>query len=211
MSKEKKRPDFHYEDLLNGLACGIDEAGRGPLAGPVVASAVIIPHEIRDMDFIAELNDSKKLSKKKRALLYDLIQEHCHVGVGIVSPQEIDKINILQATFKAMKLATLDLDIKPEWLLIDGSQAPLAKNYKIKTLVKGDSLSCSIAAASIIAKQTRDKIMHDLAKIEPEFGWDTNSGYGTKKHIEAIHTSGISKHHRISFEPIKSKVLDENL
>lgn len=202
-------PSFDIEDRLDGLAAGIDEAGRGPLAGPVVASAVIIPSDVRDMDFIQSLNDSKKVTKKRREALYPLIKQHCIVGVGIVEPRDIDSLNILQATFKAMKLATANLSecihyTKPEWLLIDGNKAPLSKHYKIKTVVKGDSLSCSIAAASIIAKVTRDSIMEELHEKYPHYGWNSNAGYGSQSHRDAITQHGYTIHHRKSFEPVKS-------
>lgn len=197
-------PSFLYENNLNGLCAGVDEVGRGPLAGPVVAAAVIIPEPVRDLPFVRDLNDSKKLSAKKREAVFDDIHTHCIVGVGMASVQEIDRINILQATFLAMKRAVVALPQKPEWLLIDGNRAPQSDHYKIKTLIKGDSLSRSVAAASIIAKVTRDRMMTELALEYPEFGWASNAGYGAASHIDAIKTLGFTPHHRRSFEPVKS-------
>ena len=198
-------PDFSYEDNCdisgNARVCGLDEVGRGPLAGPVVASCVVIPKEKRGLDFVADLNDSKKLSPQKREYLYDKIMEHFPCSIAEISPEEIDEINILQASLKAMKLAH-DKVGAIEYALVDGNKAPnLSSN--ITTIVKGDSKSKSIAAASILAKVHRDRIMLKLARQYPHYGWESNSGYPTKQHREAIIEHGITEHHRKSFAPVR--------
>ena len=175
--------------------CGIDEVGRGPLAGPVVACAVILPKD----EEILYLNDSKKLSEKKREELFDIIQEKAvAIGIGIVEPKRIDKINILQATYEAMRIAISKLSIRPNLLLNDAVTIP---NVDIKQipLIHGDTLSASIAAASIIAKVTRDRLMLKYDKEYPEYSFSKHKGYGTKLHDEAIKKFGLSKIHRLSF------------
>lgn len=175
--------------------CGIDEAGRGPLAGPVVAGAVILP---KDQD-ILYLNDSKKLSAAKREELYDVIMEKAiAVGVGFATPQRIDEINILQATYEAMRQAINELGIKPDILLNDAVTIPQV-NTKQVPIIKGDAKSVSIAAASIIAKVTRDRLMLEYDKVMPEYGFASNKGYGSKQHIEALEQFGASSIHRKSF------------
>ena len=201
------RPDFSLEDSLNTLSCGIDEVGRGPLAGPVVAACVYIPDDIRDSAWVKELNDSKKISAKKRENLCALIKTHCQYGIHICDVDEIDALNILQATLKSMQQAFLAFQQKTQvtavHALVDGNKAPQLP-CPVTTVVKGDSKSASIAAASILAKVTRDAIMTDLSKDFPHYGWHSNVGYGAKVHIEAIHTHGVTPHHRRSFEPVKS-------
>ncbi|MDD8019229.1 MAG: ribonuclease HII [Bacteroidota bacterium] len=174
---------------------GVDEAGRGPLAGPVVASAVIF-----EKNFLIEgVNDSKKLSEKKREELYHHIYEHAlSIGVGIVSHEVIDRINILQASFLAMNKALENLKLQPEQLLVDGNFFRHEK-YPVENIIKGDSLSHSIAAASIIAKVNRDAMMRDLDEEFPNYGFAKHKGYGTKQHIEAIRKHGYSPIHRRSF------------
>lgn len=175
--------------------CGIDEVGRGPLAGPVVACAVILPKD----EEILYLNDSKKLSEKKREELFDIIQEKAvAIGIGIVEPKRIDEINILQATYEAMRIAISKLSIRPNLLLNDAVTIP---NVDIKQipLIHGDTLSASIAAASIIAKVTRDRLMLKYDKEYPEYSFSKHKGYGTKLHDEAIKKFGLSKIHRLSF------------
>ncbi len=196
-------PSFEIEKsfALSNIA-GIDEAGRGPLAGPVVASAVIFKDIDGCHDFIKELDDSKKLSAKKRDILFDTIKEIAHVGIGIATVQEIDTYNILQATFMAMNRAIDGLCIKPDIALIDGNHNPKGAKVKTHPVIKGDNKSFSIAAASVIAKVTRDRIMRDLDKVYPQYNWKSNSGYGVKAHIEAINTFGITEHHRKTFAPI---------
>ena len=177
------------------VVCGVDEAGRGPLAGPVCAAAVILPAHLD----LPGLTDSKKLTDKRRRELFPLIKEQAIAyGIGLASEQEIDEINILQATFLAMERALAQLSVRPELALIDGNRE---KDFGIpvKTVVKGDSLSANIAAASILAKVTRDDMMLELAKQYPEYGFDIHKGYGTKAHYEALRTHGASPVHRDSF------------
>jgi len=175
--------------------CGIDEAGRGPLAGPVCAAAVILPKGLE----IAGLNDSKKLTDKKRRELYDVIIEQAEAyGIAFASEQEIDEINILQATFLAMERAVKALGVQPDLALVDGNRAP-ALGMPVKTVVKGDSLSASIAAASILAKVTRDRLLEKLDEAYPQYGFAVHKGYGTKRHYEALREFGPSPVHRVSF------------
>ena len=177
------------------LICGIDEAGRGPLAGPVCAAAVILPLGLE----IEGLNDSKKLTEKKREKLYDVIIEKAVAyGIAFADEKEIDDINILQATFLAMKRATEKLSIKPDYALVDGNRMP---NLDIdgETIVSGDALSPSIAAASILAKVTRDRLMLEYDKQYPEYQFAKHKGYGTKVHTEAIKEFGPSAIHRLTF------------
>ena len=190
--------DKKYFSKYN-IVAGIDEAGRGPLAGPVVAASVIFDGKT----CIEGVNDSKKISEKKRISLYsDIVSEALHVGIGIVHSDEIDEINILNATKKAMKLSILDLGVIPDFLLVDGNQIEFS-DYKQESIVKGDSKSFSIAAASIIAKVTRDNIMFNYAKILPEYGFEGHKGYGTKNHIKSIQDHKASIIHRKSYRPIK--------
>lgn len=175
--------------------CGIDEAGRGPLAGPVCAAAVILPRDLQ----IPGLTDSKKLTDKKRRELFPVIQEHAVAfGIGLASQQEIDEINILQATFLAMQRALDQLRMRPDLALIDGNRET-DFGIPVKTVVKGDSLSANIAAASILAKVTRDDIMIQLSKQYPEYGFEIHKGYGTKAHYAALAMHGPSAVHRRSF------------
>ena len=180
------------------LVAGIDEAGRGPLAGPVVAASVIF----KESTYVEGVNDSKKLSKKRRDLLYDkIIDKALHIGVGIVNPNQVDDLNILNATKKAMEMSILDLGVYPDIILVDGNQIDFS-NYNQESIIKGDSKSFSIASASIIAKVTRDRIMDSYAKIMPEYGFESHKGYGTKKHFEAIFKYKSSIIHRKSFNPV---------
>ena len=177
------------------VICGVDEAGRGPLAGPVCAAAVILPAHLE----LPGLTDSKKLTDKRRRELFPLIKEQAVAyGIGLASEQEIDEINILQATFLAMERALAQLSVRPDLALIDGNRE---KNFGIpvKTVVKGDSLSANIAAASILAKVTRDDMMLEIAKQYPEYGFDIHKGYGTKAHYEALRAHGASPVHRNTF------------
>ena len=181
---------------------GIDEAGRGPLAGPVVASAVILPQNI----VLPEVNDSKKISEKKRERLFDeIIMKALAVGVGVVHENEIDTLNILQATYQAMRQAVGKLSIQPEILLVDGRKADI-KHFPQENIIKGDSLSLSIASASIIAKVTRDRLMHQYDKIFPLYGFSSHKGYGSQKHMNAIKEHYASPIHRKSFKPIKENL-----
>ena len=177
------------------LICGVDEAGRGPLAGPVCAAAVILPKGLE----LPGLNDSKKLTDKKRRELFPVIKEQAIAyGIGLASHEEIDGINILQATYLAMERAIAQLEGKADFALIDGNRA---KDFGLptRTVVKGDSLSASIAAASVLAKVTRDDIMLEMAKVYPDYGFEVHKGYGTKAHYEALRAHGHSPIHRMSF------------
>jgi ribonuclease HII len=204
--------DLHIDLLLyekkywgNGISyiAGIDEAGRGPLAGPVVASAVIFERDIQ----IDGVNDSKKLTGKKREELFHFILEKAiAVGIGIVSHEVIDRINILQASFLAMNKAIDQMSVKPQQLLVDGNFFR-HELYPVENIVKGDSLSHSIAAASIIAKVTRDALMVELHEQYPQYGFDRHKGYGTKAHIEAIKQHGYSPIHRRSFHVEELEIL----
>ncbi|MEE1327560.1 MAG: ribonuclease HII [Oscillospiraceae bacterium] len=184
----------YYSDTVTYI-CGVDEAGRGPLAGPVCAAAVILP---RDLE-IPGLTDSKKLTDKKRRELFPIIKEQAIAyGIGFASEQEIDEINILQATFLAMQRAIDQLEGKADLALIDGNRQ---KDFglPVVTVVKGDSLSASIAAASVLAKVTRDDLMLEMAETYPEYGFEIHKGYGTKAHYEALRKHGASPIHRQSF------------
>ena len=186
--------DGFYADGVN-VICGVDEAGRGPLAGPVCAAAVILPPHLE----IPGLTDSKKLTDKKRRELFPIIKEQALAyGIGMASEQEIDEINIPQATFLAMQRALDQLNIKPDLALIDGNRE---KDFGIpvKTVVKGDSLSMNIAAASILAKVTRDDLMVKMAEEYPHYGFEIHKGYGTKAHYAALTAHGPSPIHRMTF------------
>lgn len=186
-----------YEDIYDACAyiCGIDEAGRGPLAGPVVAAAAVLPKDCQ----IFYLNDSKKLSEKKRDLLFDEIKEKAVAyGIGIVSPQVIDEINILQATYEAMRQAISQLNVIPEILLNDAVTIPGVDIMQVP-IVKGDAKSVSIAAASILAKVTRDRMMMEYDQIYPEYGFAKHKGYGTAAHIAALKEYGPCPIHRRTF------------
>lgn len=185
---ERKYADFEF-------ICGIDEVGRGPLAGPVVAGAVILP---KDCD-ILYLNDSKKLSEKMRESLYDEIMDKAiATGIGMVSPQRIDEINILQATYEAMRMAIDNLKVKPDLLLNDAVTIPEV-TIKQVPIIKGDAKSASIAAASIIAKVTRDRLMVQYEEVLPGYGFASNKGYGSATHIQALKELGVTPIHRESF------------
>ena len=190
---------YEYENLLKEkgykAVCGIDEAGRGPLAGPVFAAAVILPDDLGDLG----INDSKKLSEKKRDALFDVIKEKAIAwSVGSASEQEIDEINILNATFLAMKRAVEGLSVKPDIALVDGNRKPKT-GIEEMTLVKGDSKSISIAAASILAKVSRDRYLLELDEKYPEYQFKKHKGYPTALHYEMIKEHGISPVHRLSF------------
>jgi len=189
--------NFFIEDNYKGIIAGVDEAGRGPWAGPVVAGAVIL-----DRDNVPEgIDDSKKLKEQKREELFEQIMNVAMVGVGIVSVEEIDQMNILQATMLAMQKAVDNLPVKPNIALIDGNKTPNL-SCDAHAIIKGDSKSLSIAAGAIIAKVTRDRIMKELATKFPDYAWEKNSGYGTKLHQEALAKYGVTSHHRKSFKPV---------
>lgn len=193
-------PDFSYEKkaIKNGykFVCGVDEAGRGPLAGPVCAAAVILPQNCE----IEGLNDSKKISEKKRETLFDIIKEKAIAySIAYGTLEEIEEYNILEATYIAMNRAIDGLKIKADFVLVDGNRVPKGITTPCKTVVKGDSKSCSIAAASIIAKVTRDRLMLEYDKKYPEYLFSSHKGYGTKAHYEAIKQHGVCEIHRLSF------------
>ena len=193
----KFSPDFSFERQCCGPVCGVDEAGRGPLAGPVVAAAVILtPARIPE-----GLNDSKALSSKQRELLLNMIEKNAIIGIGISEPEEIDRINILGATLIAMKRAVLALPELPDMALIDGNKCPDLP-CEAQTIVKGDSRSLSIAAASIVAKVTRDSLMVEADARFPGYGLAGHKGYPTKSHIEALKRLGATPIHRRSFKPV---------
>ncbi len=214
MQEQKTFPDFLIENsFANFQVAGIDEAGRGPLAGPVVAACVILDRK----NYPQEINDSKKLSPKKRREIFLKLKENSSFGIGVVDAKKIDEINILQATKLAMLLAYEDLckkySLKPEVILVDGNFKPFELRDEIREIlpiVKGDQKSLSIAAASILAKETRDEIMHDLHQKFPQYFWNKNAAYPTKLHVEKIMEFGICEFHRKSFEPIKSLVNESN-
>ena len=183
------------------LIAGVDEVGRGSLIGPVYAAAVILSKNINKN----LLRDSKSLSKDKREFLAKYIKKNSVWAVGKASVQEIEKINILHASLLAMKRAIKKLKKKPTLVLIDGNKLPEIKNYKLKSIIKGDQKIPSISAASIVAKVTRDKIISNLAKNFKDYYWHKNYGYGTKQHLKAIKKLGITKHHRKTFSPINKK------
>lgn len=194
-------PDFFYENQHDGIVCGLDEVGRGPLAGAVVAACVVIPKKLRHLDFITDIRDSKKLSFKKLEYLYDCITGHLPFSIGEISPQEIDEINILQASLKAMKMA-FEAVGSIDHALVDGNKLPNLL-CPATAIVKGDAKSISIAAASIVAKVHRDRLMTRLAVNYPHYGWESNVGYPTATHLAAIEKHGISPHHRRSYAPVR--------
>lgn len=204
-------PDFSFETSarlrlrLNGGICGVDEAGRGPWAGPVCAAAVVL-----DPDRTPEgLNDSKRLSSRRRAALKEELAEAAQVGVGIASVEEIEALNILGATWLAMRRAVAALPTPPSYALVDGNAVPKGLPCAGEAVVKGDARSLSIAAASIVAKETRDAIMRELAVEHPGYGWERNMGYGVPEHAAALKRLGVTPHHRRRFAPIHKILLEE--
>jgi len=183
------------------IIAGVDEVGRGSLIGPVYAAAVILNKSVN----LKILKDSKSISKEKREFLYNYIKKNSVWAIGKASRNEIDNINILQASLMAMKRAIKKLKKKPTLVLIDGNKLPKMNNYNLKAIVKGDQTIPSISAASIIAKVTRDKIITNLGKKYKEYKWDKNCGYGTKQHLKAIKNLGITIHHRKTFSPMNKK------
>ena len=200
-------PDFDREAAHGGIVAGIDEAGRGPLAGPVVAAAVIL--DPARLDGLAGLDDSKALSKARREDLYARLGGRARIGVGAASVAEIDRRNILGATLLAMTRALAALGTVPDLALVDGNRAP-ALPCPVETVVGGDAACLSIAAASVVAKVTRDRIMTRLAGVYPGYGWERNAGYGTAQHRDALARRGITPHHRRSFSPINQLCLLTN-
>lgn len=206
-------PDLSYENACNtaGFIFGLDEAGRGPWCGPVVAACVCWPNGQVPEELANAINDSKKLSAKKREQLFPkIMNSNAIVGIGEASAKEIDEINILQASFLAMKRALDSVKEKgysPAFALIDGNKLP-KWDMPMRAVIGGDAKSLSIAAASIVAKVTRDRQMQELAKEYPQYGWDKNAGYGTKTHIEALEKYGITPHHRKTYAPIARLLVD---
>ena len=196
LDRIEKMKQYEKEYGHLGYICGIDEVGRGSLAGPVYTAAVILPADNK----LLYVNDSKKLSEKKREELYDEIMNTAlAVGIGCNSPERIDEINILQATYEAMAMAVNNLKIKPDVLLIDAVHIPQLESFKQVSIIKGDAKSISIAAASIVAKVTRDRLMAEYAKEYPEYGFEHNKGYGSADHIAALKKYGPCPLHRRSF------------
>ncbi|WP_380055799.1 ribonuclease HII [Falsihalocynthiibacter sp. SS001] len=198
----KPVPDFSFETaaIAKGakIIAGVDEVGRGPLAGPVTAAAVILdPYDIP-----IGLNDSKTLTAKRRAALEGVIFAKATVSIAHATVEEIDEINILRASHLAMERAIAGLPVVPDHVLIDGNMIPRDLTLSAEAIVKGDSKSVSISAASIVAKNCRDRLMVDLAQQHPGYGWETNAGYGSKSHISALQNLGVTPHHRRSFKPI---------
>ena len=197
-------PTFRFEKECGGVVCGIDEVGRAPLAGPVLAAAVILPSHL-PRSLMRGIDDSKVVPREKREEFAARIIEIARIGVGAASVAEIDRINILRATFLAMARAVKALSAlgeAPDWALVDGNQAPPLP-CRVRTIVGGDGRSLSIAAASIVAKVTRDRLMHALAPRYPGYGWETNVGYATEAHRAALMALGPTPHHRRSFAPIQ--------
>ena len=208
-------PDWSEEDKCSGLIAGVDEAGRGPWVGPVVAGAVVFFNRKINPVLLNSLDDSKKLSAKKREELYKLIQTeeiagNLSYGIGEATAAEIDEINILQATFLAMRRAMAALKCKPNMALVDGNRTPVGFVCPCKTIVKGDAKSFSVAAASVMAKVYRDRLMAELAQKYPWYGFEKNAGYGTKAHIDGLKQYGITPEHRKSYRPIAEIIATES-
>lgn len=196
-------PDFSLEDRYPGPVAGVDEAGRGPWAGPVVAAAVVLDRA----DVPDGVDDSKKLTARRRAALFERIVAGAIVGIGVGTVEEIDRLNIARANDLAMVRAVQALPRAPAFVLIDGRHVPHVLQAPARAVVGGDGRSLSIAAASIVAKVTRDRIMADLAASHPGYGWDRNAGYGTAEHRAALARLGPTRHHRRSFRPIADIVV----
>ena len=197
-------PSFRFELRCEGRVAGIDEVGRGPLAGPVVAAAAVIDRTRAARKLLRMIDDSKKLTLEQREEAYEamIASGVVQFAVAEASVEEIDRINILQATYLAMRRAVQALAERPEVALIDGNRAPPQLGCRAETIVGGDAHSYSIAAASIFAKVTRDRYMHALALTYPGYGWETNRGYGSQQHLEALSMLGPTPHHRRSFAPV---------
>lgn len=194
-------PDLVLESGIGGLVCGIDEVGRGPLAGPVVAAAVILDPAHLSRTLLDRLDDSKKLSKRLREELAELVPATSVIGFGEASVEEIDRINILLATMLAMRRAYDALGRACSHALVDGNRSP-GLPCPVRCVVGGDGISLSIAAASVVAKVRRDAMMAELARAHPEFGWERNAGYGTAEHLDALRRLGPTPHHRRTFAPV---------
>ncbi len=200
-------PSFRYELRFEGCVAGIDEAGRGPLAGPVVAAAAVIDRAAAKRRLLKLIDDSKKLALESREEAYEAMVASGLVqfAVAEASVEEIDRVNILQATFLAMRRALEALGARPDIVLIDGNQVPPSLSCRAETIVDGDAHSYSIAAASIFAKVTRDRYMAKLAEAFPGYGWERNRGYGSREHLDALDRLGLTPHHRTSFAPVRMR------
>lgn len=201
-------PDFSYEDQLSGIVAGVDEAGRGPWAGPVVAGAVILDRARLSPSLAAALDDSKRLKPTRREALLLQLADCARMGIGVATAEEIDRLNILKATFLAMVRAVEALCQPVDHALVDGNQPP-PLSCRVTTVVKGDGKSLSIAAASIVAKVTRDRLMAKLATTYPGYGWERNMGYGTAEHQAGLARLGVTPEHRRSFAPVASRLAAE--
>jgi ribonuclease HII len=202
--KQDGVPTFRIERECQGIVAGIDEAGRGPLAGPVTAAAVIVRDLAMPRRLQRMIDDSKKLTAEEREDIFARLHDCASVtiSIGMASVEEIDRINILQATFLAMQRAVHGLSAVPDIALVDGNQIPKQLGCSVRTVIGGDAISLSIAAASIVAKVTRDRLMRELAPGFPVYGWERNVGYGTAEHRAAIGQHGPTQHHRMSFMPM---------
>lgn len=199
-------PSLVPEEAHQGIVCGVDEVGRGPLAGPLVAAAVVL-----DRAAIPDgIRDSKTLTKKRLAVIASCIHQSAGVGIGTVPAPELDAIGLTAANDLAMARAVAALPVRPDIALTDGRRAPAGLPCAVHPLIKGDSLSLSIAAASIVAKVHRDGIMRDLARAHPGYGWETNAGYPTARHRDALKTLGITCEHRRIFAPVRKAIYEEN-
>lgn len=199
----KPVPDFSIERGCGfDVVAGVDEAGRGPLCGPVIAAAVVFPNW--DIDIPVVIRDSKQMTQKQRLVALQWIRQNTIWAIGQASPAEIDEMNILWASMLAMQRAVDNLSCMPQYCLVDGNRLP--NNLCGLPVVKGDARSISIAAASVIAKETRDEIMRNLADEFPQYGWNKNAGYPTKSHLQAIEKYGINQHYRKSFGPVKERI-----
>ena len=202
-------PDFSLEESLGlstrAVIVGVDEVGRGPLAGPVTAAALFVDRQKITLDLMTKIDDSKKIPQKQRATISKQIEGIAIIGIGWASSSEIDQLNILEATMLAMQRAIFSLNkqiiLDPDYILIDGNKVPRL-DFPSKAIVRGDEKSLSIAAASIVAKNKREAFMTSLSKLYPGYGWEKNAGYGTGEHLAAIEREGITVHHRRSFKPI---------
>lgn len=194
-------PDLRIERELGGLVAGTDESGRGPWAGPVFAAAVILDAGRLPRALRYGINDSKQMSAVRRREMFAALAPYARIGIGQASVEEIDQINILQASLVAMSRAVENLGVCPDHVIVDGKHPPRL-SCPVRCVVKGDSLSLSVAAASIVAKVTRDRMMTELARAFPGYGWDHNFGYGTAEHQAALETIGATRHHRRSFAPV---------
>lgn len=202
-------PDFSFETAAghgaDALVCGVDEVGRGPLAGPVVAAAAILPHEGLPGWILASVDDSKAVRRALREDLAPALLERGWIALGVASVEEIDRLNILRASMLAMERAVAALGVRPDLALVDGNRAP-ALACRARPIVKGDARCLSIAAASVVAKVARDRLMADLAREHPGYGWERNAGYGTAEHRDALLRLGPTPHHRRSFAPVAQQL-----